>query len=226
MKHHSVLCVGTVSDQGHPLFQFKAHAIENHELFLLAGQIVASVLCGWRATGDLQGSMAPFLHFISKPWWEVSPHEPDFLKKLLEDSLGLLRQALALQLRDEERQFLDVINMDFYSRIVGLLDLNDHTIEIKAPLQVCFEHLVEKGGEYSGVRWEQMEPVVKEIVRIRQEAHEHSEDEGGDEEGMAEDKGEEGPIEINSQLNVFPMFDGKRLSPSNLQASGSSPLVP
>ena len=50
-KHHNILCVGTLSSQEHPLFKFKEHAILHNELFLLAAQVLSTVLSAWRANG-------------------------------------------------------------------------------------------------------------------------------------------------------------------------------
>merc|ERR1711991_978435 len=76
-SHHQVLCPG--SDFGSSaLAGFYAHAVETNEIFLMAAQIMAMILVGYREdAGDLSRVMLPFDMFRKAPWWEVisSPDE-------------------------------------------------------------------------------------------------------------------------------------------------------
>ncbi len=100
---HDLLCTGCISepegagdeyDELHPLLQFKVHAVQNNEILIMVGDLVATIVSlrrqqidikMTRKTGknfhhDLNNSdqdqlnkiMAPYLDFTLVPWWEVA----------------------------------------------------------------------------------------------------------------------------------------------------------
>ena len=71
----------------HPLLQFKVHAVQNNEIFIMVGDIVATVVSLRRQQIEynqknndarhvnevtLEELMAPYLDFTLVPWWEVA----------------------------------------------------------------------------------------------------------------------------------------------------------
>ncbi|GFH60730.1 hypothetical protein CTEN210_17206 [Chaetoceros tenuissimus] len=96
---HDLLCTGlipegkneTECEELHPLLQFKVHAVQSNEIFLLVADLVAAVVSIRRrqiardlmlrernddSTGNdkdaLEKLLAPYLDFTLVPWWEVA----------------------------------------------------------------------------------------------------------------------------------------------------------
>jgi len=76
-------------DQLHPLLRFKLHAIQSNEIFLMVGDLVATVVSLRRQyieksefeqniyvnttqMSNLEEILMPYLDFTLKPWWEVA----------------------------------------------------------------------------------------------------------------------------------------------------------
>ncbi len=81
--------VKRIKDQLHPLLQFKVHAVESNEIFIMVGDLVATVVSLRRQQiesqilnksqgkdccniGGLEDILGPYLDFTLKPWWEVA----------------------------------------------------------------------------------------------------------------------------------------------------------
>ncbi|CAM9191439.1 unnamed protein product [Ectocarpus sp. 4 AP-2014] len=87
---HRLLCVGPVPDeeaQSHPLVEFRVHAMQTNEIFLLVGEVMAQIATAFtekvRAKPGANGSVgdvddeisaarAPFADFVQEPWWDVA----------------------------------------------------------------------------------------------------------------------------------------------------------
>jgi len=209
-RHHNILCVGTLQVQEHPLFQFKSHAILHNELFLLAGQVLAVILSSWRLNGgQLNQHVLPFAQLHKKLWWEVvTDVQEDILKSIMDESLKLLRQAFVLQLRPEEYQFLEFLRVDFFATLLGLLDLNNHTIDIKAPLQIVYSSLAEQGTHPSGLTLEVLKPIAEAIAR--EQDNYLDEDEAYPSEGCSMGENYSEP----HLQDIFPAFEGLGIFPN------------
>ncbi|CBN78619.1 conserved unknown protein [Ectocarpus siliculosus] len=89
---HRLLCVGPVPDeeaQSHPLVEFRIHAMQTNEIFLLVGEVMAQIATAFTekvrekpgadgSGGDLDvddeisAARAPFADFVQEPWWDVA----------------------------------------------------------------------------------------------------------------------------------------------------------
>ncbi|CAM9529101.1 unnamed protein product [Chrysoparadoxa australica] len=74
---HRLECVGLVSAQeaaAHPLIAFKVHALQTNEIFLLVGEVAATVVLRAEEGGydEAEHAWEPFRRFVQEPWWEVA----------------------------------------------------------------------------------------------------------------------------------------------------------
>jgi SET domain len=144
---HEHLCTGPIDDENHPLLQWKRHAIENNEIFLLVGDVVASIV----AHPDL---MDTFHDFSMIPWWNVatlsfanSSDSTEALelssqcKNLCEESSKLLNDVL--KLKGVERDFVTPL---FIGQVIGAFEQNSMGIRARHPL--CRDILSMKALRY------------------------------------------------------------------------------
>lgn len=88
---HDLLCTGFIPEQYdeevlHPLLQFKVHACQNNEIFLMVADLVAAAVSLHRqnianqmvntdihqtSSSFLEEFMEPYLDFTLEPWWKV-----------------------------------------------------------------------------------------------------------------------------------------------------------
>jgi hypothetical protein len=141
-KSHKLLCTGSLEDD-HPLVEFKVHAIQTNEIFLLAAKVIASILV--RALNNCKNPMEPYQGFVKRLWWDVVvvPAEEeddevplrDVLRNLAQESLDLLRKGL-MQGRSEpdSRVFTSFLNLDLYGRVIGMFEQNQISIDVESPL--------------------------------------------------------------------------------------------
>eukprot|EP00947_MAST-08B_sp_MAST-8B-sp1_P005060 g5060.t1 len=122
---HDLLCTGDIPEEeaeGHPLIQFKLHAMMTNEIFILVAKVVASTAKAFLAATAQSKSqsasvlddpvdrwaaaIAPLQHFQQAPWWDCAkvPVDQDpeefraTLRRLVVESAELLRQALSPRL--------------------------------------------------------------------------------------------------------------------------------
>jgi hypothetical protein len=111
----------------HPLIQFKQHAIQTNEIFLLVADLFAK-FCSFLdhtsvSGGDLSVAIStilgPYETFQRHLWWDVAvapPHEQQKLKqtlqKLVTESWELLNQTLRL----EERGVAGILTPEYLAR--------------------------------------------------------------------------------------------------------------
>lgn len=124
---HNMLCTGNIKDGEediHPLYEFKVHACQNNEIFLIIGHIITSIISQYAhynialnkknndnnssktatTTDDddnndnsiLQNIIKPYLEFCWKPWWEIMDDEEtsNSCLRLCEESSALLKDTL------------------------------------------------------------------------------------------------------------------------------------
>jgi len=163
-------------------------------LFLLAAQVVAKIISDWLSNGrNLEQACFPFSVCLKRPWWEVKQPDTDLpietLKQMLSDSLRLLREAMFAQLSSlfsslplntihTEQTIGGLLSFEFYALLLGMLELNDNSIEIRSPLQILLESLREMRSDSSAVQskaWTRLMPLVAEIMK-HQELEEHMEE--------------------------------------------------
>eukprot|EP01119_Soliformovum_irregulare_P018361 TRINITY_DN5607_c0_g1_i2.p2 TRINITY_DN5607_c0_g1~~TRINITY_DN5607_c0_g1_i2.p2 ORF type:complete len:399 (+),score=50.24 TRINITY_DN5607_c0_g1_i2:25-1221(+) len=228
-RHHNMLCVGQIDLASHALVRFKQHAIENHELFLLAAQAIAVMMYHWRTNGhDIGAAVKVFTHFTYKPWWEVVKSEAwpkQVLVEMVSDSLLLLKEGLLKVLPEEEAPVLQpLLNLDFYSNLLGLLERNDNGIEIGAPLQRHYESLLDDPNRQQKQEWPILESVANEIIKL-QDADPECEDSQDqmDHDDHDDHDGHDGhdDHDPHEKRLVFPPFEGLGIFPMSAMSNHS-----
>lgn len=207
--HHKVLCVGKL-EENHPLVQFKKLAISsNHDIFLLAAQAIACIISEWqRNDQNLQKALAPLVIFHKRPYLEVTKSElkPKELNSIVSESLQLLSQSLFTQ---ELLALSWIFSEEFYSLLLGLLELNDNGIEIPSPLQLLLESLPNFEPTIQSSVFQALQPVVNYFVQLQDNEDEE------DNEMESEETHEYINITRNVSLeealdycSIFPSFEG------------------
>ena len=134
----------------HPLLEFKVHAVQSNEIFLMVGDLVAKVISQRRqqilsqklyegqesnCNGTLEDIIAPYLDFTLKPWWEVATeplmsdsmrhteavHLQKILKELCSTSSSLLKEAITKLLNGLKASEQDDEKL-FYSTLKQSID--------------------------------------------------------------------------------------------------------
>lgn len=199
MEHHQLLCVGPITDPHHPLVLFKQYAIANNELFLLAAQVIARIIMYRKHANTKEGTDVTSL-FHHRIWWEVVNLDCGFavddLKKMLQESLTLLQQALLQPILAQipNAPIEDVFTFDFYARLMGMLEINDNSIDIDSPLHTYHSQLDKLKLHEQKLALKSLSPLVERLEDLKQQ----EEQEEGDEEMEAEGReGErEGEVEM------------------------------
>eukprot|EP00026_Physarum_polycephalum_P006391 Phypoly_transcript_06433.p1 GENE.Phypoly_transcript_06433~~Phypoly_transcript_06433.p1 ORF type:complete len:455 (+),score=67.98 Phypoly_transcript_06433:59-1366(+) len=236
-QHHQLLCVGPINDHFHPLVLFKKYAIENNEIFLLAAQMIVRIILHYRNTGSREGTdiLSMFQH---KAWWDVviPDHNEEFsqeleadLRKILAESLHLLTQAILHPILAQypNAQIQDLFTMDFYSHLIGMLEMYDNTIEIKSPLQKYLDNL-------KNLPVAQHEPLkaillpLQDKLAIMLEEEECDEEDEDHDEHNNEDAGHDNSVDdeameddVEPEELEFPKFDGLGVFPTSAMSNHS-----
>eukprot|EP00397_Hematodinium_sp_SG-2012_P018141 GEMP01018570.1.p1 GENE.GEMP01018570.1~~GEMP01018570.1.p1 ORF type:complete len:483 (-),score=102.09 GEMP01018570.1:1094-2542(-) len=145
---HNFLCVGQLQENA-PLMEFKYHALEYYETMLLAATIFANLINRTRAGMDMRSMMQELLGFTQQPLEHACrappgrPKDDEFMEhtqKVVETGFTLLRDHFnSLDLPLTARELFT--SSEFFSRILGMFELNNVDIEISHPLQGVFQHL-------------------------------------------------------------------------------------
>jgi hypothetical protein len=156
---HAILCTGPIdgeSSREHPIIQFKLHAMETNEIFILAAQVVTSIIMRYKK--DPKRSKEAFKRFVQNKWWDVvwpsntAGDESEVLEEknmlantlyeLSMESFHLLRQAILsncspVQISDKE--FDELFNVDYYGSIIGMFEQNNLGIRRKSLVALGIE---------------------------------------------------------------------------------------
>jgi hypothetical protein len=229
-EHHQLLCVGPINDTHHPLVLFKQYAIANNELFLLAAQLICRIIMHRKNSGTKEGTDVTAL-FHHKVWWEVVNLDCGFavddLKKMLNDTLTLLQQAILHPILAQipNAPIDDLFTFEYYARLMGMLEINDNSIDIDSPLHVYHAKLDNIKEHERRAALKVLNPVIDKLTEMKQEEEGEEEDaemgteeqemtdsvdthdhrEHGDEMEAEEEEEEEEPIIPRfTGLGVFP----------------------
>lgn len=162
---HRLLCVGPVPDDwpDHPLLRFKLHALRCNEAFLLAAEVVASLLAelgAATATATARGAAAAkgraacwIEHYMPdgpRLWWDVAQQPPrmsaagvslatfrDSCRAHVSASASLLQAALSSRgaCGEEVSALLEVDG--FYGQLMGLFELYSMGVRVGAHSLCC-----------------------------------------------------------------------------------------
>ena len=140
-KRHALLCTGCIEDNDHALIQFKVHAVEHNEIFLM----VADAVVGMLLDTDFCDKM---LDFCSTPWWHVAT-EPllksptgladatfldGTLRRLCHESSALLKQALVLHEEIDVARVHELCTTESFGKLIGAFEQNAIGIRQRNPL--------------------------------------------------------------------------------------------
>jgi len=196
-------------DASDPLVQFKIHAVQTNEIFLLVADIYAAIIervdSQVNATPPVPleqavaDSLRPLAGYVQELWWDaaVAPAGTDpaelrsTLQTLVSDSWGMLNHALRLG----ERRLDGVLGPEFMARLIGMFEQNNVGVRATSPLGSLSSRMA-PGDPAAG--W--LATAAEEIAQSMEEAAwadcddedcQDDEDEG-DEEGEGEGGGAEG----------------------------------
>eukprot|EP00638_Chattonella_subsalsa_P003696 CAMPEP_0117749740 /NCGR_PEP_ID=MMETSP0947-20121206/9905_1 /TAXON_ID=44440 /ORGANISM="Chattonella subsalsa, Strain CCMP2191" /LENGTH=464 /DNA_ID=CAMNT_0005567679 /DNA_START=259 /DNA_END=1653 /DNA_ORIENTATION=- len=160
---HRMLCTGPIPDEiahEHPLIKFKMHAVETNEIFLLVAAVLCHIITRYEETGgtDLDYAREPYKDFVQNCWWDVAGGGElgETLRTLVEESCSFLKEALFLNGGFEGLD--DILNPEYFSRVIGMFEQNNVGIQSQSPVAETLNKLV--GTEYM----EYIRPVLEEAV--------------------------------------------------------------
>lgn len=144
-RGHRLLCTGHL-DTTDPLVQFKIHAVQTNEIFLLVADIYAVTVDSIERKLEqsvpleeaVTTSLMPFGGYVRQLWWDaaVAPPgtDPDHLRSTLQalvsESWGLLNPALRLS----ERGLDAWLGPEYMARLIGMFEQNNVGVRGSSPL--------------------------------------------------------------------------------------------
>lgn len=196
-QHHALLCPQS-EDRENAMGQFLNHTLVTNEIFQLAAKVVAKILLLFIATQDMTQARQPVDMFCKLLWWEVITSENDLedgetleqyrdrFRQLITQTFdyfirGLRENLVHLEAKGDLNGFsidavlttcADVLNVDFFSQIVGMFEMNNISMEIDHPFHALGEALSAASPEEEKV----MPPVlarVKAALEKFAEEHKH-----------------------------------------------------
>jgi len=273
-SHHQILCVGEQTAENNPIYLFKKHSIETNELFFLAAQAIACLICrigndnsedqfiqnnasttsttstatttttsttSTTSTANTSGTAVHvplverickefFSEYVNREWWDVridGNFTYEEAKTWSHESLELLRKALLPLLQSNPRTnnatFINtILSMEFYSRLLGLLEMNDNSIGFTNPLEM-FRKNIDKMNVPQHIKDQSNKAMASIVEAFRDhhsgededcgedcnEDHHHHGHGGGDSDMMdADDQHMHDDGEQEEEEEIFPPFDG------------------
>jgi hypothetical protein len=153
---HRILCTDLEPDRRPIWDRFRAHAVKRQETFILAAQVIAEIICLVKHAGiDLFEAMAFFTRFAKSSWVSMgqttlpsggalgtsrSKQQVDELEEE-KRAARLASLTVSLELLSAliwERQFAEMLTLDFYSNLVGQFSLSNVWVQIEHPLSSKF----------------------------------------------------------------------------------------
>ena len=196
---HRFVCTGCIDEAeaaaGHPLIDFKLHAIDTNEIFLL----VAAVVCDcWSRVLAGKEPYAAYRDFVQERWWDCVAAEDDTeLRSALREITGEAQRLFAAAAERTEAadptaggvgiRFL--MDRDRWGRIVGMFEQNNVGIRALNPAWAALKELVRdaRAGDAPATAYLQsIAPVLSAVA----EAVEDGEDGEDGEEGKDGDSDE------------------------------------
>ncbi|KAF1325382.1 putative histone tail methylase containing set domain, partial [Globisporangium splendens] len=172
-EHHAIVCTHS-EDNETPMGHFVNHTLVTNEIFQLAAKVMAKVLLRFIKSHDLAKARQQLDMFCKMPWWDVITSEDDIeeegetleeyrgrFKSLLSQTFDHfmtgLRDNLAILATKDELNGLsvdsvlssadEILNLDSFSRIVGMFEMNNISMEIDHPFHALAEALSEASSE-------------------------------------------------------------------------------
>nr|CCA23495.1 conserved hypothetical protein [Albugo laibachii Nc14] len=171
-EYHSLCCSYSLRNDS-AMGRFKEHSIAINEIFLLAAKVVANVVLLYLKHSDLEKARFAVDQFHKLDWWDVVVSEEDVrdsgqtmeeykasFRDLISQTFACFQAGLEENLetlfRVEREQYSsitsvdevcsaceDILNVDFFAKIVGMFEMNSISMEIDHPLQALNAELQE-----------------------------------------------------------------------------------
>ena len=221
-RGHKYLCTGHLSEEDamkSPLVQFKIHAVQTNEIFLLVADIFAKVITSVEGGVSTSEAILPWNNYVRNMWHTVAVDKPskkksggkkkstslsDTLRSLVTDSYTLLGDALQLQAKGLD----GVLSEEYFSRTIGMFEQNNVGVRLDSPVlqQV---HKVSTGAT-ADVSSSYLLEVANEIIAKLEDVFEDCSSEGceSSEEEEEEEGDDEGEKEVNESTNEETINSG------------------
>lgn len=165
------------------LFKQHADATGNRFFILAAVFIYAIVNRLKRNGGDLEEAAQPFEYMATRPYWETvdlpEDQDPAALRHEMlsqtEESLGMLRELFADELRQFPGLEAKFFTTSAYSLLLGGLNLNTISIKVPSPLVPYFLMLDALPHEHRRDAVHALSPFLTPLLE-RQDDHDHDHD--------------------------------------------------
>ena len=226
-RSHRLLCVGALENSSHALIKFKMHAINTNDIFLLAAEVIAAIICRVMDTGcSVEEASRPYVFFERGPWWETSSGGDEEIaaqmKSLATESVCLLSEAM----ESYAASMPELFTLYSYGCIIGTFELNNIGISFPSPL-VGYANNLEAGEcEDSNLLADSISKLadvcktvhniqeLAESERSREPEIEYEKDETFDEDFdvvqmLSNDIDADTVAEVSR--HIFPMFEGTGL---------------
>ncbi|RLN93127.1 hypothetical protein BBJ28_00018041 [Nothophytophthora sp. Chile5] len=172
-QHHAVLCAHS-EERENAMGQFLNHTLVTNEIFQLAAKVVSKILLRFVATQDMAQARQPVDIFCKLPWWEVITSEDDLeeegetleeyqdkFRSLITQTFERFMAGLSENLKQLEAEGElnglsadavlsscdEILSVDFFSRVVGMFEMNNISMEIDHPFHALGEALSEASPE-------------------------------------------------------------------------------
>ncbi len=230
---HCLLCTGLPHiTEDEALVQFKIHAVQSNEIFLMVADLFARVCIhveqrvedgDSRSPGEIASEMLyQYDSYVREQWWDAaiapSGQDPveltDSLKELVRDSWALANSALKL----DARGLMEVLSEEYMSRTIGMFEQNNVGVRLNSPLSDTVAQLVP--GNPSNKTFSSAAQLISLALEEADceeddcEEGESGEDEGEDEEEQTVLTGDVAldtlhtVLDENGSDNIFPPLDG------------------
>ncbi|KAH7459541.1 Histone-lysine N-methyltransferase ATXR2 [Phytophthora ramorum] len=196
-QHHALLCPHS-EERDSSMGTFLNHTLVTNEIFQLAAKVVVKIVLLFVATQDVAKARQPVDMFCKLPWWDVVTTEDDLEEGETMDEYREKFRSLIVQTFDHFMTGLrenlthletnaelnglsadavlascdEILNVDFFSRVVGMFEMNNISMEIDHPFHALGEALSEASAEEK----KDMPPVlsrVKSALEKFAEEHKH-----------------------------------------------------
>jgi len=151
---HRFLCTGPITDEeaaSHPLLQFKVHAIQTNEIFLLVAAVICHMISEYDKARGEEGqegkARASYKDFVQELWWNAAASGPDSdlgrtLMRLVNESCEYLASVLRTSPYASHDAVTELVTPETFSRIIGMFEQNNLGIRSESPVaealrQVC-----------------------------------------------------------------------------------------
>lgn len=264
-QYHGLLCGGSAKQAlasgaaVSPLIEFMHHAVHSNEIYLLAAKVIGYSVHRWYKNGkSMDAAKLPFSVFHQRPWHEVvmadegcSPGEDPEMARSIEESVqtslmqsffllreGILARMAVMHADDPmtEAQFDGLIPFALYSKIVGMFELNNLSVEISSPVIdyfVTVSQVPASDAQKSAV--EELHGIVKRLkaakaARDQRDAEEEEEDDDDDDDSDEDEPATGGgggggggdEAEVVAGMEGLTV-EGSHIDPSSLWSTAADP---